>query len=198
MRGKTVAVYAAKSVNGTALNMLNSFLAGLKGLGGKPPEILVRPLDVYPGTQRKEPAVVLGRADEISGMEIPLAVEYDEKNLRFSSSPSKIPVPEGYEKDSVLFQLFEGVGKNFLLVLTWPSDIPWSESFQKTLLEGKIGGSVCIVNEEGSTEARTARLRETFQTGIFDGGLLLGFFIIAVSGILFGLMYLFMKHRTKK
>ncbi|MGC9489772.1 MAG: hypothetical protein ACP5CD_00905 [Thermovirgaceae bacterium] len=197
IRGKALTVYAAKSVDETALNMLNSFLAGLKGLWGNPPEIFVRPLDVYPGTQRKEPRLVLGRADEILGMDIPLAVGYDEKNLRFFSSPLRISVPEGYAKKSVLFQLFEGDGKSLLLVVTWPSEIPWSESFQKTLLEGKIEGSICLVNEEGETAPRIARLRETFKTGKFDGGFLLGFFIIAASGVLFGLMYLFMKHRTK-
>jgi len=198
MRGKTLVVYAAKSVNSAALNLLNSFLAGLKGMGGNPPEILVRTLDMYPGTQRKKPAVVLGRADEISGTGIPLAVGYDEKNFRFSSSPSRIPVPEEYVQDSALFQLFEGDGRNFLLVLTWASGIPWSENFRKTLLEGKLRGSLCLVNKEGVTEARRARLREAFPTGIRDGGLLLGVFIIAVSAILFVVMYLFMKHRTKE
>jgi hypothetical protein len=82
--------------------------------------------------------------------------------------------------------------------MTWPSEIPWSESFQKTLLEGKIEGSICFVNEDGETEPRFARLRETLKTGIFDGGFLLGLFIIAASGVLFSLMYLFMKHRTQK
>jgi hypothetical protein len=198
IRAKTVAVFASKSVNDTALNLLNSFLAGLNGLWSNPPEIFVRPIDVYPGIHRTEPAVVLGRADEISGMDIPLAVGYDEKNLQFFSSPSRISVPEGYAKKSVLFQLFEGDGENFLLVMTWPSEIPWSESFQKTLLEGKIEGSICFVNEDGETEPRFARLRETLKTGIFDGGFLLGLFIIAASGVLFSLMYLFMKHRTQK
>ncbi len=197
MRGKAVTVYVAKSLNVNALNMLNSFLVGLKGLGGSPPELFFRPLDAYPGTQRVEPAVVLGRADEISGSGIPLVVEYDEKNLRFSSSPSRIPVAEEYEKESVLFELFEGDGKNFLLVATWPSEIPWSESFQKTLREGKIRGSICLVNKEGATEIRAERLRETSQTGTFDSGALLGISIIVVSGGLFGVMYIFMKHRMK-
>ncbi|MFP4482499.1 MAG: hypothetical protein ACLFN0_06875 [Thermovirgaceae bacterium] len=199
MRRKTVKIYAGESVDISALNMLNSFFMGLKGLGGRPPEIFVKPLNLYPGTQRTEPAIILGSADEISRLEVPLAVGYDEKKLLFYSSPEKIPVSEGHEKESVLFQLFEGDGKNFSLVVTWPSDIPWTGKLKETLLEGKIEGSVCLVNAEGKITARKAALRETLHKGIFDVDyFVLGLFIIAVSGVLFGVMHLFLKHKTRK
>jgi hypothetical protein len=178
---------------------LNCFFAGLKTFAGKPPEIFVRPLDSYPGIQRKNPALIAGNAAEIFQHNIPMAVGYDEDSQSFFSTRSTVSVPAEYARKSVLFQLFSDRSEDIALLMTWPSRIPWSGSFREALLDGEIEGTICLVNDEGKRKSSFVILSERPKKGLFtDGGsLVLGFIITAVSLGLFSIIYIFVK-RAKK
>jgi hypothetical protein len=199
LRGQEIEIYAGHSVGPTALNMLNCFFAGLKTFAGKPPDIFVKPLDSYPGRERTSPALIAGSAAEIVQHNIPMAVGYDKDSRSFFPTRSTVPVPEEFQRKSLLLQLFSDRSEDFALLMTWSSGIPWSSGFRETLLDGEIEGTICLVNDEGKTESSFVTLSERPGKGLFtDGGsFVLGFFITAVSLVLFSLIYIFVKRREK-
>lgn len=195
VRSRDLDLYVGPATDIRALNMLGNFFFGLKGKAEGIGRISVKNLDTYPGPLREKPSVIFAAAKDLEAASIPIAASYEDAGKTFTTSLSSIPVPPEFERNSVVFQVFPGGEKPFSLVASWSSTIPVSDSFRDALLDGKLEGTVCFMNDAGETLAYRASVSDTHRdVGYQAGGyFVLGILIIVASLILFGLIYLFVK-----
>ena len=199
MHDEKVEIYLGKKAGLFELNMLANFFMKTKGIDGRDYPLEVMPLKSYPGPLRKNACIVVGNATELLEAGIPLAANYDVKEEKFYTAFSEVPVPGDYEEDTVLLQLFAGGSKPFSLVMALPPGIPAMRGFREAINHRELKGTIALVNKEGKVLSYYPYLSEKSRTKAADTRdfLSLGISVIAVSAVLFWLVYLLLKRREK-